>query len=116
MLAAGGQESDQIRDYLPPDGVVDVALLFPALDQPGSPQQVEVVGESGPRNLQGLLDFSRRHLASRPNQEEEDPEPRQVGQRLERLRMDLAGVEPGERERPDPFHTSINIKLSNGVK
>ena len=72
-------------------------------------ERVEVVGERRPRDLELGLDLPGGHLARLADEEEEDLEPGQVGEGLERLDVVLAGLEPGERER---LHISKSMELS----
>src|SRR5882672_8543525 len=97
--AASRQEADQLGGHVGAGRVIDEPLLFAALDEPRAPQQVEVVRERRPGDLQLGLDLAGGHLAPAANQQEEDLQARQVGERLERLDVILAGLEPGERER-----------------
>src|SRR5213593_1381714 len=112
-LAAGGQEAHQRRDRIPPHGIVDVPLFLPALDQPGPPQLVEVVGQRGPGYPHRLLDLSGRDLALGAHQEEEHLQSREVGEGLERLHVRGAGLELGKREPRYRFHVSKYINLWN---
>src|SRR6266542_7158618 len=113
LLAAGGQHAHQRRDRIPPHGIVDVPLFFPALDQPRPPQLVEVVGQRWPGHPHRLLDLSRRDLALGAHQEEEHLESREMGEGLERLHVRDAGLELGKREPRYRFHVSKYINLWN---
>src|SRR5437773_3890285 len=104
--AAGRQQADQLRRHIGACRVVDETLLLAALDQPGAPQQVEVMRERRPRDVELGLDLAGRHLAPAANQQEEDLESREVGERLERLDVILASLQPSERKGP---HVSKSI-------
>src|SRR3989454_3340398 len=104
--AAGRQQADQLRRHIGACRVVDETLLLAALDQPGAPQQVEVVRERRPRDVELGLDLAGRHLAPAANQQEEDLEAREVGERLERLDVILASLQPSERK---GLHVSKSI-------
>src|SRR5688572_14398841 len=114
--AARGQESDQIRHRIPLHRVVDVPLFLAALDEPGPSKSGEVMRQRGPRNLQRLLKLSRRDLLVPPDQQEEELEPRLVGEGGEGLHVLRARVEGGPWTAGRRFHISIDIKISRGVK
>src|SRR5262245_10283958 len=97
--AAGGEQPDQRGRGVPPNGVVDVALLAAALHQARAAQDVEVVRERGSGDLHRLLDLAGRDLARRAHEEEEHLQPREMGEGLEGLDVLLARLEPRQRER-----------------
>src|SRR2546421_4586508 len=103
QLAAGGEQPDQLGRRVGPRRVVDEALLATALDEPRATQDVEVVRERRPGDLELVLDLAGRHLTPLAHQEEEDLEPREVRERLERLDVVETRPEPGERERLHVF-------------
>src|SRR5205814_76065 len=59
-----------------------------------------------PRDVELGLDLAGRDLAPTANQQEEDLEAREVGERLERLDMILASLQPSERK---GLHVSKSI-------
>ena len=61
--AAGGEQPDQGGRGIPPDGVVDVALLAPTLDQARAAQQVEMVRQ-GRREERYIYYSVRRDTAT----------------------------------------------------
>src|SRR5688572_26378431 len=90
---AGGQELGELASDVALGGVEDEALLLAALHEAGAAEQVEVVRERGALDAHVALDVARRHLVPGFDQEEEDLEAGAVGQRLERLHMEVAGGE-----------------------
>jgi len=70
-----------------------------------------VVRERRSGDLELGLDLAGRHLAALPDQEEEDLQARQVRERLERLHMVFARLEPGERS---VFTFSIYQTMAGG--
>src|SRR5256885_1125875 len=60
-------------------------------------QDVEMVRQRRPGDLELGLDLAGRHLAPLAYQEEEDLQPREVRERFERLDVVLARLESGER-------------------
>src|SRR5262245_35449293 len=110
--AACGEQPDQRGRGVPPGGVVDVALLAAAVDEPGAAQDVQVVRQRRPRHVDRLLDLAGGNLAVGPDQEEEDLEPGEMGEGLERLDVLFRGLQPCERERGSLCHVSRYIKTS----
>src|SRR2546428_1072380 len=96
-LAARGQQPDQLGRSVGPRRVVDEALLPATLHKPRAAQDVEVVRQRRPGDLELGLDLAGRHLAPLAYQEEEDLQPREVRERFERLDVVLARLESGER-------------------
>src|SRR3989454_4574913 len=96
-LAARGQQPDQLGRGVGLRRVVDEALLPAALHEPRPAQDVEMVRQRRPGDLELGLDLAGRHLAPLAYQEEEDLQPREVRERFERLDVVLARLESGER-------------------
>src|SRR5216684_3548490 len=113
-LTAGGEQARQRGRRLPLHGIVDVPLFFPALDEPGAPERVQVVRQGRPRDLDGRLDLAHGDLAAREEEEEEDLQARQVAQGLERLDVPPVASQPALPQAGYGFHRSNNITLSNG--
>src|SRR5262245_66105203 len=90
-LTARGEQAHQCGDPLPLHRIVDVPLFLAALEKAGPPQNVEVMRERRPRDLDRLLDLADRHFPPRLYQEEEHLKPAEVGARLERLDVGTAG-------------------------
>jgi hypothetical protein len=88
---ARGQESDYAGHRFPLHGAVDVSFFLAALQEPGPPQDVEVVRQGRPGDLHGFLDFADRHLPAGLYEGEKDLETADVRERLERLDMRLVG-------------------------
>src|SRR5256712_9005243 len=97
--AARGEQAHQLRDHLGPGRVVHEALLLATLNEAGPAQAIEVMRQGRAGNLELGLDLAGRDLALGPDQEEEDLEPGPAGQRLERVGVGVASLEPGQRER-----------------
>src|SRR2546428_1098356 len=74
-LAASGEQPHQLGRGVGSRGVVDEALLAATLDKPRAPQDVEMVRERRPGDLELVLDLAGRHLAPLAHQEEEDLQP-----------------------------------------
>src|SRR5438045_3520900 len=108
-LTAGGEEPDHVRRGVGPTRVIDVTLFLAARNEPGAAQQVEMVRERGPGDLELGLDLSGGDLAARADEKEEDLEPGEMPERLERLDVGLARLELRERER---LHILIVIEIS----
>src|SRR5215831_8635435 len=102
--AAGGEQPDQGDRGVPPDGVVDVALLAPALDQARTAEDVEVVRQGRARHLDRLLNLASGDLAPGPHQEEEHLEAGEVGQGPECLDVLLGGLELDRGQRVSLCH------------
>ena len=81
-LAAGSEQARERRHRLPLHRIVDVPLFLPALEQPCPPQRIQVMRQGRPRNLDLRLDLADGHLVLGPHEDEEDLQPRQVGQAL----------------------------------
>src|SRR5881396_3732082 len=84
--AARGEQPHQLRDHLGPGRVIHEALLLATLDEAGTAQAIEVMGQGRAGNLELGLDLAGRSLTPGPDQEEEHLEPRAASQRLRRGR------------------------------
>src|ERR671918_230334 len=111
--AAGSEQAHQRGDPLPLHGIVDVSLFLPALDEPGPAQDIEMMGQGRPRDLDGLLDLADGHLSARLHQEEEDLQPAEVREGLEGLDVALVGLQLPEGQPGDGFHDSKYMELSS---
>src|SRR5947207_5092144 len=114
--AAGGEQPHQRGDPLPLHRVIDEPLFFPALEQAGPPQDVQVMRQGRPGNLDDLLDLPDRHLALRLDQREKHLQPAEMGQCLEGLDVAVIGGQPGHREAGYRLHGSKYMEISNRVK
>ena len=76
----------------------DAVGRIPALNEPGLPQHVQVVGQRGARHANRLLDSPYGRLPLCSGQEEEDLQARQVSQGPERVGVTLVRHELRERE------------------
>src|SRR5262245_60249789 len=95
LSATGGEQTDQIGHHVGLGGVVDERAFLPALDQPGAPQEVEMVRQRRPGDLELRLDVADGRLAALlADEEEEDLEPGAVRERLERFDVLVGGLEP----------------------
>src|SRR5712691_12056832 len=115
-LTAGGEQARERGRRLPLHGIVDVPLFLPALDEPGPPEQVEVVRQGRARDLHGRLDLAHRDFPPGADEEEEHLESGQVPEGLERLDVGVIGLQPGQRQAGYSFHSSKFMKLSNGCQ
>jgi hypothetical protein len=87
FLTTGGQKTHQIRNHLSSDGIVNVPLLPPALEQTRPPENIQMVGQGWSGHAQGFLNLTYRHLSFGANDKEKYPQASQVCQRFERLHM-----------------------------
>src|SRR5262245_38441294 len=111
LSTAGGEQTRERRHRVPLHGIVDVPLLFATFEQPGAPERVQVMRQRRPGDLDLRLDLADRHLALGPDEEEEDLQPREVGERLERLDMLLGCFQSRQGEGGHDFHISIYIEV-----
>src|SRR5499426_29087 len=112
-LAARSQQAHQRGDPLPLHRIVDVALFLAALEQARPSQDVEMMGQGRPRNLDRLLDLSHRHLAPGLHQQEEHLKSAQMGEGLERLDVRLVGCQLRQRQPSYRLHVSKSMEISN---
>src|SRR5262245_35594067 len=112
-LAAGREQAHQRGDALRLHRIVDVALFLPALEKPGSPQDVEVMGQRRPWDLDRLLDLADRHLVPGLHQPEEDLEAAEMGEGLECLDVRLVSGQLRQRQAGNRLHISKFMELSN---
>src|SRR6266496_5419704 len=112
-LTACGQQAHQRADPLSLHRIVDVALFLPALEKARPSQDVEMMRQRRPRDLDRLLDLSHRHLSPGLHEQEEDLEATEMGEGLERLDMRLVGCQLRRRQPGYRLHVSKSIEISN---
>src|SRR5262244_2514390 len=112
-LAARSQQAHQRGDPLPLHRIVDVALFLAALEQARPSQDVEMMGQGRPRDLDRLLDLSHRHLAPGLHEQEEHLKSAQMGEGLERLDVRLVGCQLRQRQPGYRLHVSKDMEISN---
>src|SRR5215831_20359732 len=112
-LTARGEQTHQRGDPLPLHRVVNVPLFLAALEKASPAQDVEVMGQGRPRDLDRLLDLSNRHFPPGLHQQEEDLQPTEMGERLERLDVRLVGGQLRQRQAGYRLHVSKYMKISN---
>src|SRR4029079_11377690 len=93
--------------------IVDVSLFLPALDQAGPTQDVEMVGQRRPWDLDRLLDLTHGHLPAGLHQQEEHLQTTEMGERLECLDVRLVGRQPRHRQAGYRLHISKYMEVSN---
>src|SRR5437667_12854613 len=111
--AARGEQAHQRGHRFALHRTVDVPLVPAALDETRVSQHVEVVRERRAWHFHRFLDLTHRHFAFGSGEEDEDLQPRQMGESVEGFDMALVGLQLGEWERHHRIHTSISIKLPN---
>src|SRR4051794_32496017 len=96
LSTAGGEQAHELRDHLGLRRVVNERAFLAALHEPGAPQEVEVVRQRRAGDLELGLDVADGRFPLLADQEEEDLETRGVRERLERLDVAVARLEPGQ--------------------
>src|SRR5262249_40808011 len=109
--AAGGEQADQRGRGVPPNGVVDEALLAPALHEARAAENVEVMRQRRPRHFHRLLNLAGGHLPPFTDQEEKHLKPGEMGQSLEGLDVLLGRLKLRQGERGSLCHASRYIKI-----
>src|SRR5688572_31706558 len=110
LSAARGEQPHQFGHHIRLGRVVDERALAAALNEIGASQQIQMVRERRPRNLELRLDLADGHLGLLTDEKEEDLQARGVGKRLERLNVPIGGLQPCQRDR---LHISESMEIWN---
>src|SRR5688572_2228311 len=110
LSAARGEQPHQLGHHIGLGRVVDERALAAALNEIRASQQIQMMRERRPRNLELGLDLADRHLGLVTDEEEEDLQARGMGERLERLNVPIGGLQSRQRDR---LHISESMEIWN---